>query len=721
MNKLLTFIFCLVAAPVFAASPSFQSFDTNQFGTGGNRVVLKDGVLITNVVFVGGNGGGLSNVTARYGTSNFYSANLSYASTFHVTNYGVVLYVPNTITAGSWVTNGTYTDNFVAMSNLFLLVSNSPAPRVVDLGSGILPFSGTLTWPPLTDIVGRGSLHKAEGTGRTSTGLGIIATNNFSVLWWIGSTNGTAIRAPYHHLGRIQGYNFEVCGSTNPLMDSGAGFVAGSIAVAPLTNLGFCAINFDAGTYGGGFVMDRVNTVGFRIGVIHAGNDVRYEFCQFIGCDIPLLQTNVWAVDQVTLRHCSIAYRQGGQGYWIAHARGWKIEQQSDIDYFGPMVTHINADIVVQAGNVELNSAVRPTWTVYQATATSYYFSNDFSRYSRIGYFMDPLRQNDAGRSVISVTGGQYSDGGNKMNGLFVDYNLSSATANGKDSYSAMNVNWDTTNQVGGISTLVCTEAYISPMPDYVGNPDKKTAPIELWGGYAFGTPRYKAMAGVNVKLAEQARQVNFQRFAINGGVIPSYATNESHVFHGVGPVLQLGWTTTADWLEMQFMATSWASGIPTGGPARVMTGDVGPRTPDGQPNTNLTVEVFKYRTGTNLNTSYIPTNTAAFTITTNDFVMNQFYTNVNQRALVSACFFLANSLSGTDVAKVNLYLDQEGNGSFERTEIQVQNALISVNGIIEQLDAWIQPNGRFMFTNTSTAGTTSVSVVPGSSQWVRQ
>ncbi len=57
-----------IAVCVHAANPAFTDFNGNQFGTTGNKVVIKNGVLLTNpVIALGviiGNGSGLSNVVA---------------------------------------------------------------------------------------------------------------------------------------------------------------------------------------------------------------------------------------------------------------------------------------------------------------------------------------------------------------------------------------------------------------------------------------------------------------------------------------------------------------------------------------------------------------------------------------------------------------------------------------------------------------------------------
>ncbi len=111
----------------------------------------------------------------------------------------------------------------------------------------------------------------------------------------------------------------------------------------------------------------------------------------------------------------------------------------------------------------------------------------------------------------------------------------------------------------------------------------------------------------------------------------------------------------------------------------------------------------------TNLTANFmsVPTNQAPATITTTDFTINTFYTNANQRAWVSACL---NYSSG---AIIGLWLDQDGDGTFEQIGIREHTSAVSTN----QISAFVQPRGRFIFTNL--AGT--ITVVPGSSQWVKQ
>lgn len=53
MKRLLLALYFLFGLSAFAANPSFQSFNTDQFDTTGNRIALKSGVLITNIFLTG--------------------------------------------------------------------------------------------------------------------------------------------------------------------------------------------------------------------------------------------------------------------------------------------------------------------------------------------------------------------------------------------------------------------------------------------------------------------------------------------------------------------------------------------------------------------------------------------------------------------------------------------------------------------------------------------
>lgn len=112
-------------------------------------------------------------------------------------------------------------------------------------------------------------------------------------------------------------------------------------------------------------------------------------------------------------------------------------------------------------------------------------------------------------------------------------------------------------------------------------------------------------------------------------------------------------------------------------------------------------------------------TNASSFTMTTNDFVLNAYMTNSAQRSWVAANVALTNVLAG-DRGQVALYLDQNGDGTWERTGIEARLQGVALSSTTEELSAFLQPNARFLFTNLS-AGTATATIVNNSSQWVRQ
>lgn len=120
----------------------------------------------------------------------------------------------------------------------------------------------------------------------------------------------------------------------------------------------------------------------------------------------------------------------------------------------------------------------------------------------------------------------------------------------------------------------------------------------------------------------------------------------------------------------------------------------------------------------TNISPVYTPTNYANFTITTN-YTLNTFYTNSNQRAFVTAAFDCTAAAAGTGV--VGLYLDQNADGTFEQTGMQVgfPIAIASVGRF--QASAFLQPGARFVFTNLSAGIGGGATNVVGSGQLTSQ
>jgi hypothetical protein len=117
-------------------------------------------------------------------------------------------------------------------------------------------------------------------------------------------------------------------------------------------------------------------------------------------------------------------------------------------------------------------------------------------------------------------------------------------------------------------------------------------------------------------------------------------------------------------------------------------------------------------------NSSSIFTNAAVMQETTTDFTINTYYTNSAQRSWVAAGIAMTNVLL-TEKAWVGLYLDQDGNGTWERTGLSVRLQGVAALAGIAELSAYLQPSARFIFTNLGTAA--NASIEPDSSQWMRQ
>ncbi len=103
--------------------------------------------------------------------------------------------------------------------------------------------------------------------------------------------------------------------------------------------------------------------------------------------------------------------------------------------------------------------------------------------------------------------------------------------------------------------------------------------------------------------------------------------------------------------------------------------------------------------------------------ITTTDFVINQFYTNGSKVAWVQACGLV--KADATHACQMALYLDQNGDGTFEQTGISLVEGIngVPTTGNVGALSAYVMPGGRFVFTNTSSVVVPAI--IGGSSQWV--
>lgn len=589
MYKLLTAAFCLLAVSVFGASPSFQSFNQNQFNTNGLNIAVKSGALFTNPIInsgtITGNGSGLSNVLARYGIESLASANV-----VNVTNFGAVPYIPNNFAPGAWPTNAV--DNTVALSNAFAFASNVPAPRVIYFPPGFYKYTNTLTIPPLTTVVGEGWLRNGGAAAtRVQTAPNTVATNNYSVLWFLGGTNKTALAAPYQKWGRMAIRDIEVCGYTNGMADIGQGWAANTIETADSKDFGWCGIDMTSGTFSGSFTLERVSVTGFKVGINHGGNNCEYIRCSFGGNDIGMICTNVqWAPDNVIIRECSIGTRRGGLGYYFAGVRGFFIDGPADIDFYTFAVFN-SSQVTIVGGNQECNavSTETPQWTFVETAVGSFGMTNTWPYQKKAFIHLNKLSAiNNSASTAVTVMGGQMSDGSGIMDALFVDY---SAASGASASITCINQNFDSTNIIGGLQTVLICDAFRADSIHYIGHPARKSAIVELWTG-GLAVKRYTQVVGERATFADTEYQTSFGTI-IYGTIDPAFT---NLVLSRYGQLeFQQGTTTYPDYLMMT-IGTNYVATVPQLAYARIPFMDPGGLAPDGRPNTNLTVRDIRVR-----------------------------------------------------------------------------------------------------------------------------
>lgn len=105
----------------------------------------------------------------------------------------------------------------------------------------------------------------------------------------------------------------------------------------------------------------------------------------------------------------------------------------------------------------------------------------------------------------------------------------------------------------------------------------------------------------------------------------------------------------------------------------------------------------------------HAPTNIAPFQVVKTNFVINQRYTNISQRAFSKASYQLNAAVGGTAVVTLVV---EHGTTVTNRTTISA-GPLASLT-TIEQLSDFIPPNGFYYFTNETTGAGATVSIVSG-------
>jgi hypothetical protein len=121
------------------------------------------------------------------------------------------------------------------------------------------------------------------------------------------------------------------------------------------------------------------------------------------------------------------------------------------------------------------------------------------------------------------------------------------------------------------------------------------------------------------------------------------------------------------------------------------------------------------------VNTVYAPTNTANFTIVTNDVVLNTLYTNRGQQSWIGFGVSLFSTNSGGGA--VGIVVDQNADNTYEATIVQETSQVTGTGANStsrRMIGTWLQPGARFYITNGSSSPGTAA-VVGSSTQWVFQ
>ncbi len=203
---LITFLFAFSFA-LQAANPSFSSFNTDQFGTANNRVVVKDSALLTNIVAKGTvtvNPGGASTptftstvadgasaVAFRMASSNYLSNSDAYFLRFvnFNTNIFSIDATGNTFNRSITFTEPGGGDEYVFI-NAYGIVSEPDATelRLVPSQTGATPFLFNTH-----NAVSTGNIIEAQNN----------ATNKFTVDYLGGVTTGLPTGATNAHPFKI--------------------------------------------------------------------------------------------------------------------------------------------------------------------------------------------------------------------------------------------------------------------------------------------------------------------------------------------------------------------------------------------------------------------------------------------------------------------------------------------------------------------------------------
>jgi hypothetical protein len=766
MNKLLTAFFCLVSATAFAANPAFGDFNVNQFGVSGNKVVAKSGILLTNHVDYGmttikGANGWDSYIgptlSGLYFPGPFFNSSVVVGSALHGSNGVVNAGAPQSAwfsfiggstsstmdqrpigelwpnMTNAWIgiwdegTNVSPVFNQAAASNLFSYwIQNKVTEAWTNAGFRPVDVKDSTWQGPLRVngfIVGNPALY----LGSVSNFVASVAATQFvDVVFnnYFQSTNaqGKQLLTPFQ-------------GNPTYTYPDDSGLIGTNIVMPAITvdtvrsdveefyKWGAKGILIqDMNPYNGmrgweavraGMFADAIQTPG-GLGYNWNINFPNRTHGMWLGLfmDNPIHST-AFAMNFTSPNTLSVSPKSSSGGsYALAYIgtynkwmKTWP-ETSKHIYPIGSSPGPLSGENAYTTNDYkqlysayalyQLNVAMRTPWNVLQLVVST---NQGMLRMHQHPNHSWPSVVYDGGTNSVHLKhysetekGVLFANEGTGTTNLFVTQAMLGFT-NG--------------------STVSAREAHTGVTTIFSGSGFTNATTPTVWGLYTF---RLIADSSRLAKsLVPSATVTNLT------STTSSDSTNSLKVTRADGfPILEVGTYPALPNISLLYFGIF--------GTAPSINNYTMSHSDGGSLNFNVqsTANAFDFYANTatlygSINNQgfvgQMKTNPAAYTIVTTDFVSGALYTNRNQRAWVQIS---PGTLPGAGTARMFLWIDQDGNGVWERTGInvtQVTGGSGMTNGII---GAHIQPLGRFTFTNQSSGGGVSY-IEAGSSEWVFQ
>lgn len=184
---LITSLILAVASSSEAAVPQLTDFNTNQFGTAGGIVTIKNGALVTNLVGAGGTVTSTYPITVTGGTN--IGIDLAGAFIFDTNQFSVTAVTNISIASGALVTNLT----IPAYKTNLLGTDASGIVTNITLGTGLSLTGTTLSGHASDNWTASGTTNSSlVGVGSVN---GIVATNSVTIGSSTLTTDGDNILA----------------------------------------------------------------------------------------------------------------------------------------------------------------------------------------------------------------------------------------------------------------------------------------------------------------------------------------------------------------------------------------------------------------------------------------------------------------------------------------------------------------------------------------------